>query len=274
MENFQQHQQLVPITPLEILGEKSICKIDISGFSLDNYKTFNPEGYTILCNVGKTCDGLTFFPTTSTVVLDSQQQSKLLYNFEQLIPNIADELNISQEAALEKTYNFLSNSVIRVEPKGIQGATYKIMKNLQNYLPISTTVEAVSFLKTTGMSGLSIVSNAPLVFVSATYIGSIFFGYAGSVAGENAIGVLFNGTSFLLSRPMRGVEVILNGLILTPLSNTLGLPLILNGTQEILSGKGVSMTEYTKIALAFERISNSTIVKKAKRIYDVIRNND
>ena len=33
-----------------------IDKINIAGFSMDNFKTFNPEGYTILCRLGETCD--------------------------------------------------------------------------------------------------------------------------------------------------------------------------------------------------------------------------
>ena len=71
---------------------------------------------------------------------------------------------------------------------------------------------------------------------------------------------------------MRGVEITLNGLILRPISNVIGLPLILNGTQEMLAGKGLSIQEYTKIGIAFERISNSTIVKKGRKVYRIIRN--
>ena len=54
----------------------------------------------------------------------------------------------------------------------------------------------------------------------------------------------------------------------------MGVPLILNGTQELLSGKGLSVQEYTKIGLAFERWSNSTVIKKAKKIYNVISDKD
>ena len=70
---------------------------------------------------------------------------------------------------------------------------------------------------------------------------------------------------------MRGVEITLNGLILRPISNVIGLPFILNGTQEMLNGKGLSIQEYTKIGIAFERITNSTIVKKGKKIFKIVR---
>ena len=45
--------------------KSSISKINISGYSLNNFKTVNPEGYTIICRLGETCDGLNHFPQTS-----------------------------------------------------------------------------------------------------------------------------------------------------------------------------------------------------------------
>ena len=275
MKNLFSNQanQLVTKNKVKVsvpLGE-SICKIDISGYSLDSYKTLNPEGYTILYRLGEACDGFNYFPKTSKIVLDTRQQSMLMNNFEQLIPNIAEDFGITQQAALEKSVDFFSNNQITVQPTGIQGKFYKIMQTAQNFVPMAYTSEAVSLLKTTGMTGLQIISKAPLTFVGATYIGALFFGYCGSVAGNNSVGLIFNGTSFVLSRPMRGVEITLNGLILRPVSNVIGLPLILNGTQEMLAGKGLSVQEYTKIGIAFERISNSKIIKKTKKIYRVIR---
>ena len=246
-------------------------KINISGFSVDNFKTFNPEGYTIICRLGETCDGLTYFPRTSKIVLNVNQQSQIINGFEQLIPKMSEDLGITQSVAIEQSVDFFSNNTILVQPTGIQGKVYNIMRTAQNYVPMIYTSEAVSVLKTTGMTGFKIISQAPLTFVGTTYIGSMFFSYCGSIAGNNLVGTVFNATSFALACPMRGVEITLNGLILRPLSKVVGLPLILNGTQGVLTGKGLSIEEYTKIGIAFERISNSTIVEKAKKIYKIIR---
>lgn len=251
-----------------------ICKINISGYSLDNYKTFNPEGYTILCRLGDVSDGLSYFPKTSRLVLDTSQQSRLmnnLNNFEQFVPNIAEDFGITKQAALEKSVDFFSNTQVTVQPTGIQGKFYEIMKSAQNFVPMAYTSQAVSILKTTSMTGLQIIPQAPLTFVGAAYIGALFFGYCGSIAGNNPVGLVFNSTSFVLSRPMKGVGITLNGLIFRPLSNVIGVPLILNGTQEMLTGKGLPIEEYTKIGIAFERISNSAIVKKGIKIYKIIR---
>lgn len=269
---FDQTNQLVTTSEIN-LGEP-ICKINLSGYSLDDYRSFNPEGYTILCHLGEASDGLHCFPKTSKIILDSGQQSRLISNLDQFIPNVAEDFGISQQAALEKSVDFFSNTQVTVDPIGIQGRVYRIMKNLQNVVPMGYTSEAVAALKTTGMTGLQIIGKAPLTFVGASYIGALFFGYCGSVAGENAVGLVLNSTSFVLSRPMRGVEITLNGLILRPISNAIGLPLILNGTQELLVGKGISIQEYAKIGIAFERITNSKIVKKVRKIYKVIRDKD
>jgi len=37
-------------------------RINIAGYTLKNYKIFNPEGYQIICQTSNFCDGLSFFP--------------------------------------------------------------------------------------------------------------------------------------------------------------------------------------------------------------------
>lgn len=261
-------KQITQQNPLKLPKENLFC--DISGFLIKDYQAFNPNGYTIVCHIGETCNGLQFFPESSTIILNQNQYSQLFQNFEQLIPNIAKDLQVSQQEASQKAYDFLSNTVIRVEPTGIQGKVYQTMKGIQNYVPVSHTVNLITTVKTAGQTGMQLVSKNPLTFVGATYVGSIFFGYVGAVAGNNAAGSIFNFTSYVLSRPMRVVEVVLNGIILTRLSETTGLPLVLNGTEELLNGKGLSLQEFKKIGAAFERICNSTVVQKAKDIYQIL----
>ena len=49
---------------------------------------------------------------------------------------------------------------------------------------------------------------------------------------------------------------------------------MLNGTQEMISGIGVSVQDYSKVAFAFERLMNSTVAQKIKKIYTVLRAKD
>jgi hypothetical protein len=71
------------------------------------------------------------------------------------------------------------------------------------------------------MTGLKIIAQAPLTFVGATSRGAVFFGYTGSGAGNNRIDVVFKATSYLLFLPMRGGKMVLNGVILRPISSYL-----------------------------------------------------
>ena len=105
------------------------------------------------------------------------------------------------------------------------------MRGAQNLINMVYTNEAVASAKTTGLTGIQIIKGAPLIFVGASYIGAMFFSYCGSLAGNNPVGSLLNSTSFVLACPMRGVEITVNGLLLRPLSNLFGLPLVFKGTQ-------------------------------------------
>ena len=251
------------------------CRINISGYSLKNYKMFNPEGYTIMCETGKYCDILSFFPNTNTIVLEGNTQSHLLFSDfpHRFIPDLAKELDVSPQSAFEKSVDFFGDKRVVVQPTGLQGTVYNVMRSMQNYAPVAYTFEAVSVAKTTGMAGLQVITAAPLTFVGATYLGGLVCSYFGTVAGNNTLGTIFNASSYLLTRPMRGVEITLNGLILQPLSNVTGFPLILNGTSEILTGKGINITDYAKISIAFERVTNVTSKKTKwfKKVYDAVK---
>lgn len=78
-----------------------------------------------------------------------------------------------------------------MQPTGFQGKVYNAMRNIQNFAPVAYTFEAVSVAKTAGMTGLEIISAAPLTFVGATYPGGIVFSYFGCLAGDSAIGTVF-----------------------------------------------------------------------------------
>lgn len=85
-------------------------------------------------------------------------------------------------------------------------------------MPTAYTSESASLLKTIGITGFKVIVRALLTFVGANYIGAMFFSWCGSVIHENPVGLIFNFTSFILSRPLRSVEIILNGLVLRPIS--------------------------------------------------------
>lgn len=81
---------------------------------------FNPEGYTILCETGKYCDILSFFPNTNTntIVLEANMQSHVLFNDfpNRFIPDLAKELNVSPQSAFEKSVDFFGDKRVVVLP--------------------------------------------------------------------------------------------------------------------------------------------------------------
>lgn len=76
------------------------------------------------------------------------------------------------------------------------------MRHFQNCIPVAYTYEAVSVLKTTNMTGVQIISRAPLTFVGATYLGGLVCGYFASIAGNKTLGAIFNTLNYILTRPM------------------------------------------------------------------------
>jgi hypothetical protein len=253
------------------VGTPKPCLINISGYALENYKKLNPEGYTILCETGKYCDVLSFFPNSKTIVLEGNSQSQMLFtDFPQkFIPELAEKLDTTPRSAFEKSVEFFQDKRVVVQPTGLQGKVYKSMRSLQNYGPVAYTFEAISVAKTTGLTGLKVITGAPMTFVGVTYLGGMVCAYFGAVAGDNAVGSILNYSSYVLTRPMRGVELTLNGLILEPLSVLTGFPLILNGTNEILAGKGINITDFAKIGASFERVSKVT--QKLKKAYNATK---
>ena len=160
-----------------------VCKVNVHGFTLAEYRKFNPNGYTILCNLGETCQGVTYFPNTATVVLDANGTSNLLYNFQNYyLPNLATDLQVTQTEALSTSVDFFQNKQVRINPTGIQGTVYRTMQSLQNYIPMTNLAQAVTSLRTTGVTGFEIITSAPLTFVGSTYVGAMFFAYCGSRA--------------------------------------------------------------------------------------------
>lgn len=114
-----------------------------------------------------------------------------------MVSNIAEDFGITQQVAFEKSVDFFSNIEVTVQPTGIQGKFYKIMRGAQNYVPMAYTSEAFAILKTTGMTGFQIISKSPLTFVGATYIGAIFFAYCGNFINVNLTASNFSNFEFI-----------------------------------------------------------------------------
>lgn len=76
----------------------------------------DPERYTILCKTSKYCDVLNFFLNTNTIVLQGNTKNYLFFtDFRQrFILELAEELKVTPQAALEKFINFFEDKTLLV----------------------------------------------------------------------------------------------------------------------------------------------------------------
>lgn len=89
---------------------------------------------------------------------------------------------------LKKSLSFFQDTSVIVQSTGLQDKMYTIMRHGQNSIPVVYTYEAVLVLK---LTGIQIITNAPL-----TFVGALFFGYCRSITGNNAVGFVFNSISY------------------------------------------------------------------------------
>ncbi len=143
--------------------------------------------------------------------------------------------------------SFFQNKTLTILPSGVQGVVYNVGLQAQTILPATYTFKAVTFARTLGMSGIGLLSTNPLLVVSICSTGALFFSGMGLVAGDTLAGQTFNSISWILNRPMAGVEMVVNRLVLSPLTSVTGLPLLLNATKELSNGKGISTTDALRI---------------------------
>jgi hypothetical protein len=233
-------------------------RVNVVGFASENYKVFDPNGYTVLCETGKYCDALNYFPNSHTIVLEGSSNCEMLFSefTDRFIPDLAAKLNVDEPTARKIAKKYFTDKNVLVRPKGIQGIVYNSIIVAQNTAPALYSFNLLSSLQTSGLQGWDVVRAHPLTTTVGTmYMGGIFFGVIGRVAGNNTLGSICNTTSYILTRPMFGVEVVLNQLFLVKLSNFTGLPLILNATGEATVGKGIKIKDFAKIAVGFERAS-------------------
>ena len=78
IKSFSQANLLVIINKCKVALIEPIGKINIFGYLLDHYKTFNLEKYTIMCRLREAFNGLSYFSKPSKIILNTGQQSRLI----------------------------------------------------------------------------------------------------------------------------------------------------------------------------------------------------
>ncbi len=262
-------------TDLQILTsikDYTLPNVNIDGYAnCYDYSFVDPKGYSIVCTLGDISDGVDFYTKSKVIVINSKSSKNLMSNFHQLLPKASQRLGVTVDTAYNDVTDFFKDKTIVVQHTGLQKKVYLSMRYLQNTLPAMQTYRAVTIAKTIGLTGKEIITKAPMTTVGTLYLGALFFEYCSIACGDNIVGRACGSIGWTCSRPMWCVETVLNGLFLRPLSHFIGLPMILNATQEIQRGAGLDLKDAAQISKAYNRISNSVVVDKCKKIVAIVR---
>lgn len=246
--------------------------IKIVGFDSNTYAIYDTQNYNILCELQKGCRKVVFYPKANIISLEGIDSCSLVETMDNMVISHSKITGISSEEAEKEILNFFTNKRIVVNPTGFQGKIYNIGRNVQNFVPFIYTVNAISSAKSIGLSGIKVISGAPMTAIGASYVTAVGFQYGSIVCGDNIAGKALGSLSWLFSRPYWAVELVTNGVFLRPLSYSTGIPLVLNATEELVNGYGLNLTDAIKISERASKIVDSGFFKRLANAYSVLFN--
>lgn len=215
---------------------------------------FDYSDYTICNELVKSCGDLSYLPNTKTFVFTNASFCHLVEN-DMFVNNVSKALGISQGEAGHQIADFFSDKMLLVQQKGVQGYVSKIGTFAQTAGSASMVARTVTMAKVAGVSGLKVVKAQPLLVVALPTVGAMFFYGCGTIVGNNTIGRTCNTIGNVLNLPMRFSEMTYNSYIGPFLHKTIGLPTILNYTQQVKRGPGLDASEALKILQATNNTS-------------------
>lgn len=225
-----------------------------------------PDSVFSVCNeIQKNCLDFSIVPNTQTITMSDKSFCYLVKNSQDVVEGVSNALQVPHEEAVRAIASFFEQRKILVQQKGAQGLVYKLGTWLQGGGSAIMVGRTVAAAKLAGVSGSQIITSQPLMLVTVPMVGAIFFHGCGVIAGPNIIGKSCNSIAYVLSLPMRGVELTYNVYISPLINATTTIPTILNLTQQLMRGPGLNLTEL-KVLVTSERVK-----KTYKNVYAVIK---
>jgi len=238
---------IISSTPIAIGKLQEGC-FNLDKFSHSAYVGFDHTGYTICIELEKCCNHLQYFPESELFIATSKDLCCFSEKLDPIVENVSKALDISETEATDKLVNFFKTKTINVIPQGLSGKFYKSGYLAQTCLPSMYSVQVIAAAKTVGVSGIGILNSTPIFVIALSTIGAQFFAGVGIIASDNFVGRTCNVISWTLNRPMAGVELVLNNIVLFPITKVTGIPLLLNYTKVLSNGEGVDIRTIRQIA--------------------------
>lgn len=180
---------------------------------------------------------------------------------EVFIKSISQGLNITRKEAIIEISDFFSDKTLLVQPYGFQKYFYKMGTFAQTAGCASMAARTIVMAKAYGASGLQLIQAQPFLVVALPTVGGIFFHGCGQVIGNNTVGRTFNTIGNVLNLPMTLVEMTYNSYLAPLVNRTIGIPTILNYTQQVRLGPGLTFSEAFQFIKSSEKASILKTVK-------------
>jgi hypothetical protein len=149
----------------------------------------------------------------------------------------------------------------------IPGKFYQIGRCAKIGIPVMFAHIVISAASMFGAINLTIITYHPMAIVAFTSCGAIFFNGLDAILGDNILESTSKTIGWTLNLPIKGVEVLLNRLVLFPITFVTGFPLLLNANAEQNSGPGISITTAKEIYVhAHKKYGKKFILWIAKKL--------
>lgn len=243
--------------------------ISISEY-LDKIDLFKDAKSSIFCDIIKQeCVGSVYIDKSNTLVMTNKSFEGVLDTINENLSNLDLVDPVAHSKLVQDTLSFFEQKKVIVTQQGFQGAIYKAGHFAQSYGSTALTVKSVMMSRALGVTGSDVLVGQPLLIVTVPTIGGIFFHAVSMFVGQNAVGKSFQTVGNILLMPMKATELILNNIIFLPVGKFTGVPMLLNMTQTINMGPGLSIEDAKKLVNIVRNGKLSPIWKKFYDTYEV-----
>lgn len=251
------------LKPLTQTSDFELKKLSTLPIVFSNSKlNFGDEFTFQFCDqISQICGTFRTIPEKQTLVLDYNGFCSLVSNSDVIISNIASELGITKDSAIEQAKQFFAKKNVVVQPTGVQGIIYKAGAYLQSAGSASLVVNTIATGQLAGVTGLQVLQAQPLLAVAVPTTGAMFFYGCDCMVGNNALGKALTTTGDILAVPMKVIEILWNSYGNHYAQKYLGIPTLLNMTQSFKTGPGYTPQEIAKY-IKFEQKSILGAIKK------------
>lgn len=243
--------------------------INISEY-LDKINFSGNAQSSIFCDlVREQCIGSVYIDASNTMILTNKSFEGVLETINSNLSHLDSVDPVAYNQLVKDTLNFFSERNVVVLQEGVQGKIFKAGQIVQSYGSVALTVESIMMSRVLGVTGSKVLAGQPLLYVALPTVGGIFFHGMSMIVGQNAVGRSCQSIGNILLLPMKGAELILNNIVFLPLGKITGIPILLNMTQTINMGPGLSVEDAKKMIDIAKKGKLSPLWKKISHTYEI-----